>query len=649
MTSVAKTMHGCLHETEVSGTNPEHISILHDFLSKFYLHEITFVAHLNSVYSIYDTERVERITSQLRLTFDTKHDVNHVRALLDFFSNPTRQPQAWHHINIDQHLLTDVAAHYMNPFTAICPACNQNLNLNDCNRTMVYICHQRGKVLQGIVYSLKCKHKKNNDQSNARPLTIYPNFTEQRDIKRICTKSLNNGSFVYIGGKYAYERALIEQYTADLICNANSWMKTVDSLNRQAFNGEQHQEHIMDRRTLARMMFIYNIVQFDLFIGSPCVDLPRSLDQYDDWVWSFYPRLFASFIYFWSRHKEILGLCTGNKCSEALVVDGHQKCRRRVCKAKEIEIKNDLLEKMIVGCCRTPLRYSKYCELHLHKHPETDNNEQRNSRELVISSHIRSWKTRRSQKEKHFGATGCRTSKARGDSYVRKCARSFGVKAAVTNCCIVTTFGEIFRTETLKEILQLQLLTNSIKVSGVVPKTAVYDDGCHLIEYLHKHIGKDLAEAYAAKALSQIKFSVDRTHSRNHVGSWCRANMNPDKNPLLENINTQAAEQLFSWLKGYALIISSLGWKRASMFLLIIFHHKNLIATNIKSSSVFNIVNQVPHEPTISLMHTADSISLLEASNIFAPSTSSSTNQSNKIVADNLTKCTPEKKEKDNQ
>ncbi|CAF3328592.1 unnamed protein product [Rotaria socialis] len=480
MTSVAKTMHGCLHETEVSGTNPEHISILHDFLSKFYLHEITFVAHLNSVYSIYDTERVECITLQLRLTFDTKHDVNHVRALLDFFSNPTRQPQAWHHINIDQHLLTDVAAHYMNPFTAICPACNQNLNLNDCNRTMVYICHQRGKVLPGIVYSLKCKHKKNNDQSNARPLTIYPNFTEQVDIKRICTK---------------------KQYTADLICNVNSWMKTVDSLNRQAFNGEQHQEHITDRRTLARMMFIYNIVQFYLFIGSPCVDLPRSLDQYDDWVWSVYPRLFASLIYFWSRHKEILGPCTGNKCSEALVVDGHQKCRRRVCKAKEIEIKNDLFEKMIVGCCRTPLRYSKYCELHLHKHPETGNNKQRNSRELVISSHIRS----------------CRTSKARGDSYVRKCARSFGVIAAVTNCCIVTTFGEIFRTETLKEILQL--LTNSIKVYGVVPKTAVYDDGCHLIEYLHKHIGKDLVETYAGKALSQIKFSVDRTHFRNHVGS----------------------------------------------------------------------------------------------------------------------------------
>lgn len=79
----------------------------------------------------------------------------------------------------------------------------------------------------------------------------------------------------------------------------------------------------------------------------------------------------------------------------------------------------------------------------------------------VIHSHLKRLKQGRHQKIKNFNATGCRTSKARADSYIRKCARSFGVIAAVTNCGIVTTFGEIFRTETLKEILQL--LTNSIK------------------------------------------------------------------------------------------------------------------------------------------------------------------------------------------
>ncbi|CAF4839279.1 unnamed protein product [Rotaria sp. Silwood1] len=290
MISVVRASDRSSNETGVSRTNAEHIAVIREFLTKFYLHEITFVVHLNSVYSMYDVERVERITSQLRLTFGTEHDVNHVRGLIDFFSDQTRQPQAWHHINIERHLLTDAAAHHMEPFIAICQVCNQHLNMKNCNKTMVYICYQRGKVLP-----------------------------EQGDTKTINAKSLYNGEFVYLGGKYAYERALIEQYTADLVTNANSWMKTVDSLNRQAFNGEQHQVHIIDRRTLA--------------------------------------------------------------------------------------------------------------------------------------------------------------------------------------------------------------------LSGVIPKTGVYDDGCHLIEYLHNHIGKDLIATNAAKELAQVKFSVDRTHFRNHVGSWCRANMNPDKNP----------------------------------------------------------------------------------------------------------------------
>ncbi|CAM4882757.1 unnamed protein product [Rotaria socialis] len=237
---------------------------------------------------------------------------------------------------------------------------------------------------------------------------------------------------------------------------------------------------------------------------------------------------------------------------------------------------------MLVGCCRTPVRYSQYCELHLNENKEAaDCIKKVPGRKVFNHSGFSLFKTRSRKKQRSFGATSCRTVKARSDAYIRKCARSFGVIAAVTNCGVLTTFGEIFRTETLKEVLQL--LTNSIKVSGVIPKTAAYDDGCHLVEYLHEHLGKDLNNTAAANSLAQVKFSVDRTHFRNHVGTWCRANMNPNDNPLLTNVNTQTAEQLFSWLKDYAAIISSLGWKRASP-------------------------HEIPHVPDISLMHLADGI-----------------------------------------
>jgi hypothetical protein len=136
-------------EAGVSRTNLEDLTVIQEFLTKFYLHEIKLLAHLNSIYSMYYIQRIERITSQLRLTFGSEHDVNHVRGFLDFFSDPNRRPQVWHHINLDQHLLTDAACHYIEPFIAICPVCNQHLNIKHCNQTRVYICHQRGKVFSG--------------------------------------------------------------------------------------------------------------------------------------------------------------------------------------------------------------------------------------------------------------------------------------------------------------------------------------------------------------------------------------------------------------------------------------------------------------------------------------------------------------------
>ncbi|CAF1498645.1 unnamed protein product [Adineta steineri] len=78
--------------------------------------------------------------------------------------------------------------------------------------------------------------------------------------------------------------------------------------------------------------------------------------------------------------------------------------------------------------------------------------------------------------------------------------------------------------ETLREILHL--LFSTIRVAGKLPPA-----------------GKDLKSTDAAVLLSKVKFSVDRTHFKNHIGHWCRRNMNPDDNKLLENVNTEAAEQ----------------------------------------------------------------------------------------------------------
>ncbi|CAM4831875.1 unnamed protein product [Rotaria magnacalcarata] len=105
-------------------------------------------------------------------------------------------------------------------------------------------------------------------------------------------------------------------------------------------------------------------------------------------------------------------------------------------------------------------------------------------------------------------------------------------------------------------------------VAGQLAPTCVYDDGCHLVKYIKNHIGNELAQTPAMLLLNSTPISVDRSHFRNHVGTFCRQTMNPDKNPLLDGVNTQAAEQTFSWLKQYAKIISNLNYLRAPLFML---------------------------------------------------------------------------------
>ena len=214
-----------------------------------------------------------------------------------------------------------------------------------------------------------------------------------------------------------------------------------------------------------------------------------------DWAWVQYPRLLSSFMFLWSHHRTLIRSCH-EKCTAASVVDGHQKCRRRVCMVKSCSITTEeFSEPFMVGCGRTPARNSLYCDAHKGSPAAAEslaavnrrNNEKRKRKRKGTSS----WKKSSNQ---GFGATGCRTSKEKSSSYINKCARSFGVIAIVTNFGIVTGFSELLRSETLREIIHLfatsirgtrstlALDSNHLSlVSGTILPAGCYDDGCKLV------------------------------------------------------------------------------------------------------------------------------------------------------------------------
>ena len=257
--------------------------------------------------------------------------------------------------------------------------------------------------------------------------------------------------------------------------------------------------------------------------------------------------MLSCFIYLWTNHRLIIGSCS-EQCSKCLIIDGHQKCRRRLCAFKDVKIDTAEMRNLTIGCCRTPARSSRYCALHFSKQPtaNTNTNVPENRSKRLFRKNFRHSHERSRRNENRLNTTGCRTLKAKSDKYIKGCTRSFGIIAIVSNCRIITSFSELYRSETLREIINLFATTirgcisvpslaiprHILKslVAGKLAPTLMYDDGCHVVKYVKNHLDRDLIKTPAMEMFSTIPISVDRSHFRNHVDPFCRSTMNPDKN-----------------------------------------------------------------------------------------------------------------------
>ncbi|CAF1513157.1 unnamed protein product, partial [Adineta steineri] len=458
----------------MSRTSESEIQVLINFYRLFHPMEVSFVMDLHTRLAKLDPTRITFITDHLRKLFNSQHKESDVRALISFFSNPNNKPQIKHAHNLEDILMSHPQTHPILPFTEQCPVCNITLNSDNTRTKEVSIYTDCGQVLPGIVYYLRWHHANNSNEEIAEPILIYPNYTQQKNMKKFTIESIQHGSYVYLGG------------------------------------------------------------------GS-IVTIPKEIDQFNLWAWSQYPRLLSRFIYLWSNHKTLIG-----------------PSRWRICRTKYVDyLSSDFTKPLVIGCWRTPIRHSIHCEIHQNSRFSTE--------VTAVTSAMKRYKLRK-----------------------RKLKRSFALLAMVSNCKIIVSYAEIFRSETLREIVQL--LLNTIRIAGdAFPKIACYDDGCHLVRSVHKNVGKLIVDTPASNVLKSTRFYIDKSHFKNHVGDWCKKNMSPYSYHDLDLINTQCAEQCFAWLKRYAAIISSLGWMRAPLYLLILFHYKNLSTCHVRPTKHFNI------------------------------------------------------------
>jgi hypothetical protein len=112
-----------------------------------------------------------------------------------------------------------------------------------------------------------------------------------------------------MGGHYAVARRVINAYSCNVVNNANSWWKTADSLNLEAFNEGLEQVQPLCWKRLAQALFMYKVIQFHLTMGCPSIKISMPLRDFDKSSWENYPKMLSWFIYLWSSHKEIIGPC----------------------------------------------------------------------------------------------------------------------------------------------------------------------------------------------------------------------------------------------------------------------------------------------------------------------------------------------------
>lgn len=312
------------------------------------------------------------------------------------------------------------------------------------------------------MFTLHCNHANvlSSSVRNSSPITIFPNFIRINDKNTYTHESLHFGDYIYLGGDVAIQRNIIEKFVAHIVHHDISMLGYAACMNQEALNGNRHQLVPIERRILTNIIHAFLVIQLDICFGNFNVSTPSRLQDFNDWAWHQFPRLLSYFIYLWVNHRSIIGSC-GEHCSKCLVVDGHQKARRRICAFKDVKVNTEEIKNIIIGCCRTPLISSRYCENHntregskmLHK-PEVLSQKKRIAKRIFRKYFDKSYKN-----DDHLNATGCRTLKACSSAYLKRCNRSFGLIALVFNCRIITSFSELYRSETLREIINLFAIT----------------------------------------------------------------------------------------------------------------------------------------------------------------------------------------------
>jgi hypothetical protein len=185
--------------------------------------------------------------------------------------------------------------------------------------------------------------------------------------------------------------------------------------------------------------------------------------------------------------------------------------------------------------------------------------------------------------------------------------RSFGLHLTFLSCGVVVAFDEAIRSEGMRKVTRH--LLRVIKHGGELPPALLYDAACSLKLHWQRWRGTQYLENSIDTAQLPYYLAIDKFHQPNHVRSMCKQIMrydDPSHDGIFAGINTQIAEQFFSYLTKFKGMLRCFSFPRSLIYCLLLFHLHNCQVTEIDPSAYG--ISKTHFDSLLKFQYTTDTI-----------------------------------------
>ncbi|CAF0905966.1 unnamed protein product [Didymodactylos carnosus] len=167
---------------------------------------------------------------------------------------------------------------------------------------------------------------------------------------------------------------------------------------------------------------------------------------------------------------------------------------------------------------------------------------------------------------------------------------SYGFIATFLNCKVTVDFDETPMAEGMRRVLRHLY---RVLQYGSLPSVMCYDKACSLYLFIRKHYNQEnLQSLQRTEFVKNMTMAIDSFHVKNHNRPMCKTFMrptHPSHNGIYDNINSQIAEQMFSYFSKFQNSFQGYHYPKSTVFFLLLFHLKNCRTVGLDTSeqSVF--------------------------------------------------------------